>query len=179
MFLSVYNFTKLFFQNFHFQPTSRGAACLTQWGQIQFEFAIWIFKLLLGFHEFFEIESFAKNNFVKRFKNDFIMAFALNFLSYTWGFKSVSNLHLTFVLCTRTGQIISKGLFGVLEFSRKTSERIGRSSKNILFKFEDTKSPFEIIWPLVPVKSKVEISQNFVTFSEYMNFIMGLNALCL
>ena len=47
---------------------------------------------------------------------------------------------------------ISKGLFGVLEFSRKTSERIGRSSKNILFKFEDTKSPFEIIWPLVLVQ---------------------------
>ena len=28
------------------------------------------------------------------------------------------------------GQIISKGLFGVLEFSQKTNERIRRSSKN-------------------------------------------------
>ena len=28
------------------------------------------------------------------------------------------------------GQIISKGLFGVLEFSQKTNKRIRRSSKN-------------------------------------------------
>ena len=28
------------------------------------------------------------------------------------------------------GQVISKGLFGVLEFSQKTKERIRRSSKN-------------------------------------------------
>jgi hypothetical protein len=51
------------------------------------------------------------------------------------------------------GQIISKGLFGVLEFSQKTNKRICRSSKNnssvhFLGKLKDTKSPFEIIWPL-------------------------------
>ena len=49
------------------------------------------------------------------------------------------------------GQIISKGLFGILEFSQKMNERIRRSSKKtnsfirFLGEFEDTKSPFEII----------------------------------
>ena len=48
------------------------------------------------------------------------------------------------------GQIISKELFGVLEFSQKTNEQIRRSSKNEFVRsffgeFEDTKSPFEII----------------------------------
>ena len=42
------------------------------------------------------------------------------------------------------GQIISKGLFGVLEFSQKTNERIRRSSR-VVGEFEDAKSPFEII----------------------------------
>ena len=51
------------------------------------------------------------------------------------------------------GQIISKGLFVTLEFSQKTNKRIRRSSKNEFIRsffgeFEDTKSPFEIIWPL-------------------------------
>ena len=50
-------------------------------------------------------------------------------------------------------QIISKRLIGVLEFSQKTNERIRRSRKNefirsVFEEFEDTKSPFEIIWPL-------------------------------
>ena len=48
------------------------------------------------------------------------------------------------------GQMISKGLFGVLEFSQKTNEQIRRSNKNefvrsFLREFEDTKSPFKII----------------------------------
>ena len=45
------------------------------------------------------------------------------------------------------GQIISKVLFGVFEFSQKTNEQIRRSSKNVRFlgEFEDTKSPLEII----------------------------------
>ena len=49
------------------------------------------------------------------------------------------------------GQIISKGLFGILEFSQKMNERIRRSSKNeivrsFLGEFAgNTKSPFEII----------------------------------
>ena len=48
------------------------------------------------------------------------------------------------------GQIILKGLFGVLEFFQKTNELIRRSSKNeyvhwFLGEFEDTKSPSEII----------------------------------
>ena len=47
------------------------------------------------------------------------------------------------------GQMISKGLFGVLSFSQKKNERIRHSSKNefvLLFsgEFKDTKSPFEI-----------------------------------
>ena len=33
------------------------------------------------------------------------------------------------LICTK-GQIISKGLFGILEFSQKTNERIRHSSKN-------------------------------------------------
>ena len=41
-----------------------------------------------------------------------------------------------------------------------------------------TKSPLKVIYPeksyVAPVKSNVEISQNFVAFSEYINF----NALC-
>ena len=37
---------------------------------------------------------------------------------------------------------------------------------------------FEINWPLVPVKSTVEISQNFVAFSEYMNFLEYVNFIC-
>ena len=36
--------------------------------------------------------------------------------------------------------------------------------------FKNTKSSNQIIWPLVTVESTVEISQNFVAFSEYMNF---------
>ena len=48
------------------------------------------------------------------------------------------------------GQIISKGLFGVLEFSNKMDKHIRSSSKNefvcsFLGVFKDTKSPFEII----------------------------------
>ena len=48
------------------------------------------------------------------------------------------------------GQIISKGLFGVLEVSQKTNERIHRSKKTnslvrFLGEFEDSKSSFEII----------------------------------
>ena len=47
-----------------------------------------------------------------------------------------------------------KGLFGVLEFSKKRNELIRRSSKNefvcsFLGEFDDTKSLYEIIWPLV------------------------------
>ena len=46
---------------------------------------------------------------------------------------------------TAKGQIISKGLYGFLEFSQKTNEQIRRRSKN---EFEDTKSSFEFIWTL-------------------------------
>ena len=56
--------------------------------------------------------------------------------------------NLTFFGIISKGQIISKGLLGILEFSQKTNERIRRSSKNELFflgEFEETKSPFGII----------------------------------
>ena len=48
------------------------------------------------------------------------------------------------------GQIISKGLFGVLEFSQKYRNAFvvvvkTNSIVRFLGKFEDTKSPFEII----------------------------------
>ena len=55
----------------------------------------------------------------------------------------------TFQILPAKGQIISKGLFGVLEFSQETNKRIHRSSKNelvcFLGEFQDTKSLFEII----------------------------------
>ena len=41
-------------------------------------------------------------------------------------------------------------------------------------KVKTTKRHFKINWPLVTVKSTVGISQTFVTFSEYMNFIVLL-----
>ena len=37
-----------------------------------------------------------------------------------------------------------------------------------------SKSPSYLLFYVVPVKSKVEISQNFVAFSEYMNFMQGI-----
>ena len=52
---------------------------------------------------------------------------------------------------TTKGQMISKGLFGVLEFSQKRNEQIRRSIENkfvrsfFLGEFEDTTSPFKII----------------------------------
>ena len=53
------------------------------------------------------------------------------------------------------GQIVLEGLFCVHEFSQKMNQQIRRISSNefvcFLGKFEDTKSPFEIIWPLVSV----------------------------
>ena len=57
-------------------------------------------------------------------------------------------LYLTFLaeLSSTKGQIISKGLFGVLKFSQKRNEGIRLSSKK---EFEDTKSSFQIIWPLI------------------------------
>ena len=65
------------------------------------------------------------------------------------------------------GQIISKGLFNILEFSQKTIEWIVKlivkpnSFVHFLGKFQDTKSPFEIIWPL----SKCQIDgEDFVIF---------------
>ena len=56
------------------------------------------------------------------------------------------------MFCTK-GQIISKGLFGVLKFSQKQTNEFVVVVKTNLFvhflgEFEDTKSPFEIIWPL-------------------------------
>ena len=45
--------------------------------------------------------------------------------------------------------------FGILEFSQKMNKRICRSSKNkfvcsfFLGEFEETKSPFKIMWPLI------------------------------
>ena len=39
-----------------------------------------------------------------------------------------------------------------------------------LGEFEDTKKSFRNYLTLAPVKNKVEISQTFVAFSEYMNF---------
>ena len=39
-----------------------------------------------------------------------------------------------------------------------------------LEELKEPKCPFEIIWPLITVKSTVEIWQNFVAFSEYMKF---------
>ena len=64
-----------------------------------------------------------------------------------------------YLILTRLGPIFSKGLFGVLEFSQKTNQQIRRSSRSefvrfFLGEFEDTKSPYEIIWPLH--KSKVD-----------------------
>ena len=51
------------------------------------------------------------------------------------------------------GQLISKGLFAILEFFQKMNQWIHCSSKNefvcsFFEEFEDSKSPFEIIWPL-------------------------------
>ena len=65
------------------------------------------------------------------------------------------------------GQIISNGLFGVLEFSQKKNEWICRSSKNEFVRsffwreFEDAKSPFEIIWPL-PNALKSSLIKSFL-----------------
>ena len=54
------------------------------------------------------------------------------------------------------GQIISKGLFGVLEFSQKTNERIRRSSKN-----EFLRSFFERI------RGYQKSFRNYLTFSGF------------
>ena len=48
--------------------------------------------------------------------------------------------------------------------------------EHVKFKYSEKATKFLVISTLllsyvVPVKSKVEISQNFVAFSEYMNFI--------
>ena len=71
-------------------------------------------------------------------------------------------------------------IFSSRRFLQKTNERIllyyYETSDWLVFVrvLEETstwKNYFEIIWPLVTVKSTVEILQNFVAFSEYMNFI--------
>ena len=52
------------------------------------------------------------------------------------------NSFFTIFLKAHKGQIISEGLFGVLEFSLETNDQIHCSNKN---EFEDTKNRFEII----------------------------------
>ena len=54
------------------------------------------------------------------------------FLPYGMRISELKNgrLRYSWVLKCSKGQIISKGLFGVLEFSQKTNERILRSSNN-------------------------------------------------
>ena len=90
--------------------------------------------------------------------------------------KILRNLHLTFVLFK--GQIISKWfLVSLISYNKWTKEfnfttMIPQVDLFLFVFWRKSKSPknhFEIIWPLVPVKSKVEILQNFVAFSEYMN----------
>ena len=68
------------------------------------------------------------------------------------------------------GQIISKGFFGVLEFSQKTNERIRRSSKVFLGEFEDSKSPFEIIWPLaiLNIFIRLQFNEIFIIDLSYL-----------
>ena len=69
------------------------------------------------------------------------------------------------------GQLISKCHFGVFNFTQKTSQ------PEVKFMYSEKATKFCEITTLllsykVPVKSKVEILQNFVAFSEYMNFIL-------
>ena len=55
-------------------------------------------------------------------------------------------------------------------FSDSRAEICQKFFFGILVQMMTPKGHFEINWPLVPIKSKVKISQNFVAFSEYMNF---------
>ena len=52
---------------------------------------------------------------------------------------------------TDKGQIISKGIFDIPEFSQKRFVVVVKTNSFIRFwgEFEDTKSPLDIIWPLV------------------------------
>ena len=61
--------------------------------------------------------------------------------------KATKNYKIFTVDLTLTkGQIILKGLFGVLEFSQKrTNKFVVVVKTNSLGEFEDAKSPFEII----------------------------------
>ena len=43
------------------------------------------------------------------------------------------------------------------------------SIKKMIF---DVEFAFEIVWPLITSKIKMEISSNFMAFSEYMNFTL-------
>ena len=66
----------------------------------------------------------------------------------------IHNIQMIFLLAQCKGQIISKGRFGILEFSKKKNKRIHHILKTNSFirflgEFEETKSPFEIIGPLL------------------------------
>ena len=80
--------------------------------------------------------------------------------SYTWCFSNPEKHHDKGLFCTyhSKGQIISQGLLGVLEFSQKWTNEFfvvikTNSFLQFLGEFDDTKSPFEIIRPLVNVST--------------------------
>ena len=64
----------------------------------------------------------------------------MKFCVQIWKFDAAAPIFLI------KGQIISKGLFGVLEFSQKTNKQI----HSIIFgeNLRIPKRPFEITWPL-------------------------------
>ena len=76
---------------------------------------------------------------------------------------------------------MSKAIFGLLTSPKKQTDKFdlfafllfvaNKSSVRFLGESTAGQSNFGFIWPFVPAKRKVEISQNFVAFSEYMNFI--------
>ena len=66
------------------------------------------------------------------------------------------------------GQIILKGLFGVLKFSQKTNERFRRSSKN-----EFVRSFFGRI------RGYQKSFRNYLTFSKVSNFLVFVHLKCI
>ena len=122
MFLCVYNFKKLFFAKLSFSADISSRR-LFDTMKLQFEFSncCWDFT------------SFSKLKVLQRIISWKDTKTTSELLLH-WIFFHTPEDSKVFQIftswCTRKGQIISKGLFGVLEFSKKTNERIRCSSKN-------------------------------------------------
>ena len=112
------------------------------------------------------------------FKYHFKLKNQRNWLKLVWMLKVWSVINCIFVHWTKklTFKCINHGLNHLLFFSPLKLIKFMYSEKATKF----CKTFTFLLSYLVPVKSKVKVSQNFVACSEYMNFTLPhtLNCIC-